>query len=147
MRRRFDPLAETIPAHVTLVFPFAAGISDEDLKRHVESAMQGRRSFSLDLLGVSCTADQFLLLNIGRGADEVRVLHDRLYTGPLHEFLSPQEFTPHVTVGRFSTAEACDEANKVVRAADPRVQTVAAAIRVYGLGAEPYVVQVEVRWL
>ena len=146
LRRRFDPLVQMIPAHVTLVFPFATEISDDDLKRHLTTAMQGHRSFSFDLDGFSCTTDHVLFFNIGRGADHVRELHNRLYTGPLGEFLSAQEFVPHVTVGRFATTSGCDEAHKVVRGANLRVRTVASAIRVYGLDVEPYVVQIEVRW-
>lgn len=145
-RRRFDSLADVIPAHLTLVFPFESDISNGVLRPHARSAIRGLKPFRIELWGASCTWDHYLILGVTRGADEIRELHDRLYTGPLRAFLRGPKFVPHVTVGRHASAQACVQACAAVGAAGPRAGFVAPALRVYDLTPRPYRVAFEVGW-
>jgi 2'-5' RNA ligase len=62
--------------------------------------------FELTLCEVTGQMEEYLFLNVKRGADHLIALHDRLYTGILTRYLAPEyTFTPHLTVGRLPTAE------------------------------------------
>lgn len=145
VRGRFDNLAEAVPAHVTLVFPFELEADDGAVAAHVQDVARGHSAFDLELTAITCSWDHFLFLLVGRGADEVRDLHDRLYSGLLLPMLSDQEFTPHVTVGRFATADECAVAMQAVEPMELRVRTRAEALRIYDLKDMPYRVTSEVR--
>ncbi|HET9783233.1 MAG TPA: 2'-5' RNA ligase family protein [Candidatus Dormibacteraeota bacterium] len=144
VRRRFDRLAETVPAHVTLVFPFGLGFEDAALMSHVRDVTDALPAFDLELKDVTCSWDHYLFLVVGKGADKVRDLHDRLYSGLLQPMLSEQEFTPHVTVGRFAAANECAAAMKTVDALGLQVRTRAEALRIYDLTQMPYRVTAEI---
>jgi 2'-5' RNA ligase len=116
VRRRFDPLASVLDAHVTLVFPFDSDISEASLADHVGQAVEGVRPFSLALTGLTVEAGEYLFLNVGSGAKRFLNLHARLYSGPLAGHRSStHEYRPHVTVGRstdhHTLAEAQQEAH------------------------------------
>lgn len=138
VRRRFDHRVDAVPAHITLVFPFEHESADAALIGHVNEVASGVRAFGLELKGVTCSSDHHLFLLIDQGADEVRDLHDRLYSGLLRPLLSDQVFTPHVTVGRFATSEGCAEAMKAVEALGLEVRTKAGSVSIYDLTHIPY---------
>ena len=116
VRRRFDPLADYIPAHITLVFPFESEISEVELRQHIEKATAGIRAFPVGFGQVVGTDDQYLLLTFTQGVDEVAGLHDHLYTGPLLPFLSAEiPFVPHITVGRLTTPDDLRNALQLTR--------------------------------
>ena len=146
IRKRFDPLVDVVAAHVTLVFPFESAVSNEALRRHIESVTRGVSRFEIELSGFSCVEDRYLFLNVASGAEQIRDLHRRLYTGPLTSFLADRPYTPHVTVGRFRSAEECATAMKGVEAEDLRVTAVVRAATVYDLGTTPYSTKFEVEW-
>ena len=146
IRRRCDPLVGVIPAHVTLVFPFAAEMSDESLRRHVETATGDVHPFEIELAGFSCVEDRYLVLGVGKGVDEIRGVHRRLYSGPLAPYLEDVPYTPHVTVGRFGASDACAMALKGLQSTNLRVTTSAHGAPVYDLETSPYPAKFEVRW-
>jgi 2'-5' RNA ligase len=103
VRARFDPLAERIAPHVTLVFPFEDPINDADLEDHVRGVAGRLDRFPITLAEVTAHESEYLFLNIKRGNDAVVQLHDALYTGVLALHRSRMHtFVPHVTVGRVS---------------------------------------------
>lgn len=53
LRRRWDPLAEFVHPHLTLVFPFESEDSTDVLRAHVEHAVAGVRAFPIHLAGVT----------------------------------------------------------------------------------------------
>jgi 2'-5' RNA ligase len=117
VRRRFDPLAAVLPAHVTLVFPFASTMSPGILQAHVEAAVSNQPALALSFARPTAADGEYVFLHLTLGAPEVVALHDRLYSGPLAGHLSMAErYTPHVTVAR-----AMDEAGR--RAAMTQVNT------------------------
>jgi 2'-5' RNA ligase len=106
LRRAYDPLADFIAPHITLVFPFTSAIATETLAAHMRRATRDVAPFEVTLRGVTGHMGEYLFLNVKRGADQLVVLHDQLYSGILTRYLAPdQTFMPHLTVGRLPTAE------------------------------------------
>lgn len=117
VRRRFDPLALLLPAHITLVFPFADAASDAEMATHIACAVADQRAFDITLADVSVEDGGFLFLNVTTGADVLGDLHDRLYTDLLASHLSSTyQYRPHITIGRLPDPEqlglAAEEARK-----------------------------------
>jgi 2'-5' RNA ligase len=111
LRQKFDPLAELIPLHLTLVYPFESTMTAEELQAHCAEAVRGIGPFSLTLQGITGTPEWHLFLNVKQGNDVIIDLHDRLYQGPLQPFLYRKvTYVPHVTVGRLHNAEAFEAA-------------------------------------
>lgn len=138
MRQRFDPLADSIPAHITLVFPFESQMTDAELKAHVEIAVEGFKGFEIGLSEITASEDEYLFLNINRGRDEIVELHDRLYTGRLSNQLSSSfRYVPHVTVGRFAESHELREALFAASAAPIKLETRAESVSAYSLGRAP----------
>jgi len=101
LRRRFDPLASKIEAHITLVFPFESELSARQLQAHMERVTEGLAPFQVHLRGIKGHGGEYLFLNVKLGNDQLIDLHDRLYSGPLAAYLvSEYTYVPHVTVGR-----------------------------------------------
>lgn len=112
IRERFDPLAEYIAPHITLVFPFESTLSTEELKAHLSHSLAGMKQFAVSLSGVTGDfRDGYLFLNVKQGNDSIIDLHDRLYSGALEPFLFRKvTYYPHITVGRVEEPSAFDQA-------------------------------------
>ena len=99
MRRAYDPLADFIAPHITLVFPFTSAIATEALTAHMRRATRDLTPFEVMLREVTGHMEEYLFLNVKRGADQLVALHDQLYSGILTRYLAPEHtFTPHLTV-------------------------------------------------
>ena len=118
VRRRFDPLATLLAAHVTLVFPFPLGFEEALLADHVRRAVERVPAFRFDLTDLSTETGGYLFLNVGAGADRFHGLHERLYSGPLarHRSLA-HDYRPHVTVGRLADGDDLSEAQRAAHLA------------------------------
>lgn len=115
MRRRYDPQARLIAAHVTIVFPFDDPMSDAELRAHVLEATTGLSSFTIRFSGVT-PADDYIFLHPATGVDRLLALHKRLYTGPLRRHRSrTHTFQPHVTLGRVADDRSRVEATDIMR--------------------------------
>ena len=79
MRRRYDPQARFIAAHVTIVFPFDDPMPDAELRAHVLEATTGLVPFTVRFSGVTMSED-YIFLNPSVGGDRLVALHNRLYT-------------------------------------------------------------------
>jgi 2'-5' RNA ligase len=88
------------------VFPFDSDLSTEELRLHVEYALEGIKPFEIELRGITGDFhDGYLFLNVKKGNDSVIELHDALYSGVLRRFLFRQvTYCPHLTVGRVEPA-------------------------------------------
>ena len=100
VRRKFDPQAGLLAAHVTLVFPFSDDLGEASLAEHVGRAVEGVPAFPIALTDLSTKVGGYLFLNVGAGSARFHSLHARLYSGPLARHRSSAEYRPHVTVGR-----------------------------------------------
>jgi 2'-5' RNA ligase len=106
LRQAYDPLASYIAPHISLVFPFTSAIATEALATHMRRATRDLAPFEVTLREVTGHMEEYLFLNVKRGADQLVALHDQLYSGVLTRYLAPEyTFTPHLTVGRLPTAE------------------------------------------
>jgi 2'-5' RNA ligase len=116
VRRKFDPLALLVPAHVTLVFPVTLEMDGSALRDHVVRAVASASPISLTLHGVTIEDDGYLFLNLTAGADRFIELHESLYQGPLslHRSLT-QPYRPHVTIGRIARSDELAAAAAVAR--------------------------------
>lgn len=113
IRKKYDPLAELVRPHITLAFPFESQISNDELSLLLEKRLSGVNSFEMTLNGFSKQIDRFgnyLFLNITKGIDEIKKIHNMLYENELKKFDLAYEFVPHMTVGKLSTMQLLDEA-------------------------------------
>jgi 2'-5' RNA ligase len=108
-RRAHDPLAGAMPAHVTLVFPFASTLSSLQVTAHARRVASRWPVIPIRLRGVDAYAGEWVHLRVTQGRDAVVELHDRLYRRALAPFLRPEfAYEPHVTIARAADAHACD---------------------------------------
>ena len=111
-RQKFDPLANYIAPHITLVFPFESDLSTQEIGEHVRRAIKGVNRFPIRLGGF--TGDQpdgYLFLKVKQGNDNIIDLHDRLYSGALEPFLFRKIlYCPHLTVGKVEDLTAFEDA-------------------------------------
>jgi 2'-5' RNA ligase len=134
-RSSYDPLALSIPAHLTLVFPFESALSAHKLGAHVAQATQQVHPFRLCLQGVRGQASEYLFLNVTDGYDQVMGLHDQLYTGVLAPYLSVHEtYVPHMTISRVQNTLTFAEALRRAEEALPdAIQTTVNQISAYAI--------------
>ena len=102
-RRRFDPLADALPAHVTLVFPFPTNLTVVQLASHIRRIVGNWPSLPVSFRDIESILDEFVLLMVRDRADAVIALHDKLYRGILKAYLRDDiPYLPHVTIGRLT---------------------------------------------
>lgn len=111
IREKYDPLANHVEPHITLVFPFNSDIGTKELREHISSVLSEITPFEIILNGITPTNNfgKYLFLNIQKGNNEIIELHKRLYTGILQNYypvwLKGIAFLPHMTVGNFDSKE------------------------------------------
>jgi 2'-5' RNA ligase len=118
IRRRHDPMAGLIPAHVSLVFPFPTSLTRLQLATHVRNVVSRWPPIPVTFRHVRVHAGEFVFLMAARGAASITALHDKLYTRSLRQYLRPEfGYEPHITVARHPDARrvesACNEAQSL----------------------------------
>lgn len=102
-RRRFDPMAGALPAHLTLVFPFATNLTVTQLASHIRRIVANWPSLPVSFRDIEGMLGEFFFLMVRERADAIVALHDRLYRGILKAHLRNDiPYFPHVTLGRVS---------------------------------------------
>ncbi len=110
-RRRFDPLAGEVAAHLTLVFPFPTPLSKLQVETHVKRVATGWPPVAVTFRQVRAKDNEFVFLMASRGADSLIALHDRLYTRSLAPHLRRDlPYEPHLTIARCPQPVRLDEA-------------------------------------
>ena len=100
-RRRHDPAAALIPAHVSLVFPFASAHSRLQVETHVRKVLSRWPPIPATFRRVRTEANEFVFHLATRGAASIVALHDRLYTRSLAPHLRREiPYVPHITIAR-----------------------------------------------
>lgn len=121
IREQYDPLANHVKPHITLVFPFDSDIKTTELKEHISTVLSNITPFEIILNGITPTNNfgKYLFLNIQNGSEEIIEIHKRLYTGFLENYfpdwLNGKTFLPHMTVGSFDNEEKFQIAIKDTR--------------------------------
>jgi 2'-5' RNA ligase len=118
LRREFDPLANVLAAHITLVFPFPAPTVPSAMIEHLQKSAESVAAFECTLAGVSAERNGFLFLDVDTGAAACRALHESLYSGLLAQHRSmTHTYRPHVTIGRLTDPDKLDDARRVTKRA------------------------------
>jgi 2'-5' RNA ligase len=100
-RRRHDPMAGHIPAHLSLVFPFPTAHSQLQVHTHVQRIVSRWPPIPVTFKAVRPFANEFIFLMASRGASAVTALHDKLYTRSLAPHLRRDlSYEPHITLAR-----------------------------------------------
>ena len=135
IRQKHDPLFGLIPPHITIVFPFKSNISNDELKSHILNSAKGISKIEIEFTNRITNIGNYLFLEVESGKEKIEVLHDRLYTGPLLQFLRTDIlYIPHVTVGRKSNEELAAEVAKDIHSLPEKLQCVIDRISVERIG-------------
>jgi 2'-5' RNA ligase len=110
-----DPMAEVIPAHITLVTTTPARDWDATT-RHVRSIAGRQAPFTVTISGTGSfrPVSPVVFLKVEDGFGECVSLHEQLQSGPLEREL-PFPYHPHVTVAHDVAPENLDEAESVLK--------------------------------
>jgi len=107
LRMRYDPQANLIAPHVTLIFPLPETVDEPALISHIERVLLRRKPFQIRLAKLERSLDDCLFLTATEGAEELAGLHDDLYTGMLAAYKkADMPYVPHVTLGVFTEQPA-----------------------------------------
>ena len=118
VRNRYDPLAKLVRPHITIVFPFESDMSNEELSAVLDRRLADVGPFEIEMKGFTKQIEPFgnyLILNMTKGADEIRKIHDELYANEFKSFDKGIEYVPHMTVGKLETEAALDDAFSTVK--------------------------------
>lgn len=101
IRKKYDELAEILPDHITLAFPFKNEISNLELKRKLEDILINVKPFKIKCNGITIEKDYrintyYIFLNIIEGKDEIIKIHNEIYKNILFKEI---KYTPHITLG------------------------------------------------
>ncbi|TAG82787.1 MAG: 2'-5' RNA ligase family protein [Burkholderiales bacterium] len=100
-RSLYDPLGNVMPPHLTLVFPFHSRLTLDQLTAHIQKVVRAWPAFPVVMNGVWSAQNEFVGIGAQVGKDALAEMHDRLYRGPLAEFLRPEfDYEPHITLAR-----------------------------------------------
>ena len=137
IRDTYDPLAKLVAPHITVVFPIESEISDEELRDFLERKLEHVRPFHIRLQGVIKKEDAFgnyLFLQVKEGRDELRQIHDLLYSDELEEYDYGFPYEPHMTIGKLETAQDLQEAYTAVQGINDFFATTVDTISVEMIG-------------
>lgn len=139
IRKKYDPLADLVLPHITLVFPFDSDLSNNELSLHLKECLSGMQEFSIELKGFSKREDEYgnyLFLNVVKGEDIIKNIHHKLYKEKLKQFNNVNDYAPHMTVGKLSSTELLDEAYDYVSECNEKFSTVVKKISVEVIGEQ-----------
>ncbi|MFE4196359.1 2'-5' RNA ligase family protein [Paenarthrobacter sp. NPDC056912] len=110
-----DPMADVIPAHITLITttPTLDWTATRD---HVREVARTQEPFTITISGTGSfrPISPVVFVNVEEGFEECVQLHGKLQSGPLERLL-PFPYHPHVTVAHDVATENLDEAETVLR--------------------------------
>jgi 2'-5' RNA ligase len=117
-RARHDPLAAALPAHLTLVFPFASSLGAIQVAAHVRRVVARWPALPVRYEGLGHFHADWVYLRVARGHAATVELHERLYRGALAPFLRRDlPYEPHLTIARAAPAHDADGLIAAARAA------------------------------
>jgi 2'-5' RNA ligase len=110
-RRKHDPAAALIPAHMTLVFPFPTAHSRLQVETHVQRVVSQWPPIPVTFRRARMHANEFLFLMAARGAASITALHDKLYTRSFQPHLRRDlQYEPHITLARYAAFDHLEAA-------------------------------------
>ena|SRR3982751_779954 len=67
LRRKYDPQADLITPHITVVFPLRGAVIESDLVSHIGGVLQSWKQFAIRLKGLAQSWDNYLFLLLNEG--------------------------------------------------------------------------------
>ncbi len=99
-RKKYDPQADLIAPHITVLFPVPESVGEENLGDHLDRVLRQWQPFPIRLYGIQRSVDDYVYLLVQEGKEKLVRLYDALYTGPVSDFRCPTlSYIPHVTLG------------------------------------------------
>ncbi|MGX5714469.1 2'-5' RNA ligase family protein [Arthrobacter sp. MAHUQ-56] len=110
-----DPLADVVPAHITLVTTTPTRDWEATL-RHVREVARCQSPFMVTIAGTGTfrPVSPVVFIKVEDGFEECVELHRKLQQGPLHRDL-PFAYHPHVTIAHDVAPQSLDEAETVLK--------------------------------
>ncbi|MBU3158011.1 2'-5' RNA ligase family protein [Clostridium estertheticum] len=112
IRKKYDPLANHVSPHITLVFTFESGFTSIEINEHLKKVIDETRCFRLtlqEIVKIDNPLGRYLFLDIKQGNEQIKELSKKLYTGILNNYkpawLNEETFMPHMTIGDFTSKE------------------------------------------
>ena len=127
IRSAYDPQFNLIEPHFTLVFPCDIPLQEE-LVYHVRLKMKGIQPFHFNINKAFTIKDPLgenfqLFLVPQKGSDEIKYLHDILYTGFLSVHLrSDIPYVPHITIANRRESEELNNLEKIFNGRKPNIE-------------------------
>lgn len=137
IRAKYDPLAGLVKPHITIVFPFEGQFSNETIKRVLDRRLSEIDPFELCVKGISMQKGMmgnYLFLDIAKGEEEIRKIHDALYDNEFRHYDLGSEYFPHITVGKLPSKELLEEAYEDVRYIEDEFRTTVTKVSVEMIG-------------
>lgn len=122
-RQKFDPLANAMPPHITVITPFEYTESPELLYDHIRDVSDTHAPIKVSLAGwdTSRREEYQLRLPLITGRSEFAEIHQDLLAGPLgHSSHADTDYWAHITFGRFSEESELEQAKKGLAEFEPR---------------------------
>jgi len=102
-RNKYEPYSGLLAEHIPFVYPVPENIGKKALENHIRSVLLNWKPFSIHISGYQLTWDNWLIMTIKEGIENIFKLHDELYTGILSPHLRNDiPFIPHIAMGLFS---------------------------------------------
>lgn len=139
IREKYDPLAHLIRPHITLVFPFESPLRNAEIADILENRLTAIKPFEIILHGIRRQADPFgnyLFLDVKKGAAQLCDIHRILYDHEFREYDFGLPYSPHLTIGKFPTKEALNQAYEETKNLSQSFQTVVDKVSVEMIGEE-----------
>lgn len=112
IREKYDPLANHVKPHITLVFTFESSLTSIEIQEHLKNVLDVTRRFRLtlqEIVKIDNPLGMYLFLDIKQGNEQIKELSKKLYTGILQDYkpdwLNEETFMPHMTIGSFTSQE------------------------------------------
>ncbi|MBO4496497.1 MAG: 2'-5' RNA ligase family protein [Clostridiales bacterium] len=103
IREKYDELADIVPPHITLAFPFDSDITNEELDKKLQKIFSEYTEFSITLSGVSYHYDErvgvyYIYLDVTQGRDTIYEISQKIYRELFNKEV-PEKYIPHITLG------------------------------------------------
>ena len=137
IRNQYDPLANLVRPHITLVFPFKSPMGNKKLERILDMRLMAVKPFELKLGGISKHEDTFgnyLFLDVLQGAEELCGIHQILYENEFKKFDLGLPYAPHMTIGKFCNANLLENAFDDMKSMDNTFNTIVNKVSVEMIG-------------
>ena len=111
LRNKYDPLADKVHPHITLVFPFESDLTTSEVYRAIDNCLSTMQPFQIEARELS-TSGRWLFIDIKNGTDVLSSVHNALYENGFSKYKPVwlREYKPHITVGVFGTKEEAENA-------------------------------------